>query len=253
MSVADFNIDKFVFEPIEEVSKTNLWYECRDFITNSFVKDFKSNVEFGQMLYEVAKPSSPEKIKSSTMASSFIKIAKMKQTLDDPIRAITKINNLLITISGELLLDADMFAEFFGLLNDWVCQLYVCENGNCSVQCKCKVNFFNYAIKCNGIDARELFKSKDPGRVLFEKLCGTMINSVHTLLKEIDTFIPNYMILEKYNCEGLRKLLVDFKIPFQIIYQNERLWIHVANDHDRCGANAFIKKYLPSSVNCLNS
>lgn len=248
MSIADFDIEKLVFEPIEEAVKKDLWCECRDLISDCFLKDFKSNVEFGQKLYEVSKPASPKRIKSSTMAHYFVKIGKLKQMLDDPIRAITKLANLLITFRGEMLLDLDMYTEFFGLLKDFVGRLYLCPSETCNDQCKCHVTFCNYAIKCSFIDDKELCSSKSPGRMLFEKLCATMIKSVNTLLQEMDSFIPTYKCIEKFNCSGLRKLLVEHKMSFQVTYQNAILWIHVANDHDRCGAKEFLQIYLPSSV-----
>lgn len=242
----NFDIASEVFLPMEKDLKKAYWVECRDLISEAFLNVFKSRAEFGQKLHLVSQRACSIRVKSSTMATNFIKLNKIKQVINDPIQAIPRLTETLISLNGEHLTNTEMMDQLFDIISNWVGHLYLCSSTECNAVCSCKVILFDQAAKLAGQTFQELCKEERPGRALFDALCGTMVIRVSSILAEIDQYIPAYVLIDQHNCSGLRELLMSSGIGFQIIYNpTGRLWMKVDNDNDRCGARSFKQLYSP--------
>ena len=246
-----FDVNREVFQPFENQLKKDFWVECRDLIADTLLNNFKKNVEFARSLHAISKSVRPAvaHVKPSQMAHDFCKIEKLIQAvLGDPIQCTARICELFITLQGEFLLVDDMFEKFFNLLDTWVGLLYKCVSTSCTVDCACKARFFDQAIAVGRADYNELCKAERPGRALFEACFGTIIMRASMMLEKLDQSIPPYSLIDKHNSQGLRKLLMDSELGFQITCtQTGHLWLHVMHDDDRCHAKAFRQNILPTS------
>ena len=232
-------VNNEVFGPIEVNVKADIWKTCRNLVTETFLNRFKQSVVFAQKLYKISNPMS-NFIKPSKMAATFSKIEKIDRTITSyPIRGSSRLLEIMLTMSGNFLLEEDMFECFFGLVNKWIGLLYKCnENPSCHSECQCGVKYCEQVITQTGVDFNDICKYERPGQALFEAWCSTMITRCSSLLEELNNFIPAYCILDQCNSDGLRKFLMENGIGFQITFTHGHLLYTIQNEDDRCNAKS---------------
>ena len=248
MSLSTY-INSEIFQPLEQGLKSDLWIECRNMITTCFLDQFKHHVLFARALYATARQVRTEgsKIKPSQLSSIFMKIERVSRLIAvDPIKSFAGICEIFITTKGQFLLDDEMCEQIFELLTKWTGMMHRCNATGCVVGCLCRVKFCDQVIACTGEDFNVLCKAERPGLALFHSFCGPMIRRASTMLDEINQHIPSYTLIDKSNCYGLRKLLMDYGIGFQMTYTKPcHFWLRIDNEDDRCGAKKFIQLMMP--------
>ena len=243
MDLTNF-VNQQVFQPLEHDLKSDMWIECRNMITTCFLHNFKENLKFARALYSLSKNV---EIKPSQLCTTFMKIQRVTRSISvDPIKGTTGLCELFITTNGQFLLDNDLFEQMFELLSKWTGMLHRCNAASCLADCECRPKFCDQIIASTHEDFNMLCKEERPGIALFHSFCGTMIHRASAMLDEINQHIPSYKLIDSYNCQGLRKLLMENGIGFQMIYtQAGHLWLHIANEDDRCGAKRFEQLMRP--------
>ena len=241
-------LNNAVFAPIEANVKIDMWKTCRNLLTEMLLNRFKEIIITATKLYTISKSNG--KIRPSEMAATFTKIEKLDRTITAyPIRGINRLTEILLTMSGQHLLEHDMSDCFFGLVNKWIGLLHKC-NGNqaCHSECQCAIKYCDQVIAQTGVDFNDICKYERPGQALFEIWCSTVITRCSTMLEEIDSYIPTYATIDKFNSDGLRQFLIENGIGFQITFTQGNLFLYIQNEDDRCNSKSFKQYIMPVTV-----
>lgn len=233
--------------------KKSLWIQARDSMKTFMLNEFFPKLSYAIQLDEISKNIQNEYndtrvLTLADLSTVYLQLDKLSSIQEDGFRFMPRLLDFFINTPGRILLQKDINAKLYNLVNNWIGCLFYCKYGNCYANCNCLDEWFNRAmgrIAKPNYSFEKLVSEESPGISMRNKLFGTMINRALTMLSEIDRNIPSYEQMYNTDATSILNVLVCNRVGFQISHRDGFVFVNIDGQKDKLGVGMIRDAQFP--------